>query len=156
MGGSSWSLVCKGRGSCAPCGVVRNDSSGPDTVACGIAGNEFSGPDTVACGIAGNDSIGPDTVDACGLAGNDSSGPDTVDACGLVGNEFSGRDTVDACSGAGTATCSVHADRQTRAVTTTMQAALNVRWRVPLIVSVSPEPRIGVERHPCQGPFASP
>ncbi len=140
MGGSSWSLVCKGRGSGAPCGVVRNDSSGPDTVACGIAGNEFSGPDTVACGIAGND----------------SSGPDTVDACGLADNEFRGRDTVDACSGAGTATCSVHADRQTRAVTTTMQAALNVRRRVPLIVSVSPEPRIGVERHPCQGPFASP
>ena len=138
MGGSSWSLVCASSCSCALCGVADNDSSGPNTVACGIAGNDSSGPDMVACRIAGNDFRGPDTV-ACGVAGNGCSGPDTIDACSCAGMD----------------SCTVHADRQTRAVTTTIQAAINVRWRVPRIVSVSPEPRNGVELHPCQGQLVS-
>jgi len=83
-------------------------------------------------GIAGNDASGPDTV-ACGIAGNDSRGRDAV-ACRIAGNDFRGPDTIDGRSGAGMDSCTVHANRQTRAVTTTMQAAINVRWRVPLIV----------------------
>ena len=100
----------------------------------------------VACGNAGNDPIGPDAV-VCDIAGNDGSSPDTV-AGGIAGDDASGLGAIDA--GSGMDTWTVQANRQARA---TMQAAINVRRGVPLIVSVSPEPRNGVERHPCQSPF---
>ncbi len=124
MGGSPWSIVRESSCSRVRCGVADNDASGPTTVACGIAGSDPIGPGAVGGDIAGNDASCPETV-ACGIAGDDASGPDMIDAG----------------AGAGTDTWTVQANRQPRAVTTTMQAAINVRRRVPLIVSVSPEPR---------------
>ncbi len=77
MGGSSWSLVCKGSCSCAPCGIADNDSS-RTAVARGVAGDDSIGAHTVGSRVAGNDSIGAHTVGSR-IAGDDSTGPDTVD-----------------------------------------------------------------------------
>ncbi len=137
MGGSSRSLASEGSCPRAPRGNTGNEGSGRDTAASGLTSIGSGGRDTVACGIIGNDSTGPDIV-------------------------YAG-------SGGGMATCTVHAGRQTNTrstgiakirlrgvlpppaeVATTGQAAFNVRWRVPLIVSVSPEPRNCVEYVPAR------